>query len=139
MAIIHLRRRSVREKLLSVSVCVYGTRTLSKTITFDGMHWLPPAPLFFFFSLSFHFNFKFPPKRRCNTYSTQPSFSIPDLVSCYMLPEDMHSTARCSFHPATSLCLLAGIRQLILPRSHGEPFVSAPNLIIPANASITPP
>lgn len=93
----------------------------------------------FFFSLSFHFNFKFPPRRRCNTYSTQPFFSIPDLVSCYMLPEDMRSTARCSFHPATSLCLLAGIQQLILPRSHGGPFVSAPNLIIPANASITPP
>lgn len=136
--LIHIQRRAIREKLLSADICAYGTRTLSKTITFDRTHWLPPARHSSFF-LSFHFDFKFPPKRRCNTYSKQPFFSIPDLLSCYMLPQDMHSTARCSFHPATSLCLLAGIRQLILPWSHGGPFVSAPNLIIPANASITPP
>lgn len=114
--IIHSQRRAVREKLLSASI--------SRLMVCAGYHLLRCS---FFFSLSFHFNFKFPPKRRCNTYSTQPFFSIPDLVSCYMLPEDMHSTARCSFHPATSLCLLAGIRQLILPGLMGSP--SSPHQI----------
>lgn len=67
-------------------------------------------------------------------------FSFVTSYLCYILPEDTHSSvAHYSFHPAISLCLLTGILRFILPESQGCPFVSAPNLIIPTNASITGP
>lgn len=68
-------------------------------------------------------------------YLSHHFFFFPNLISHYMLPEDTRSMAHCSFYPAISLGLLAGIQRLILPGSHGGPFHFTPNLIIPANAS----
>lgn len=71
-------------------------------------------------------------------YLNRQLFSSLTSYFCYISPEDTRSSAaHYSFHPAISLCLLTGILRFILPESHGGPFVSAPNLIIPTNASIT--